>query len=168
MDKHPGPFGANLTFGGPGTKPVKPGAMIRQVLSLMCSLSGPWNLAEKYPELRRIILEQTLEPLPPGMEIGMTFYLGPKVRISGPQLRIDSNEGSWRWVQEMAYPPFSFYLVIASNIDQPGLGLMVGDWTMLPPDSKQTFQGVYEIGFGWAPYPGDYRSRAAISGDSSN
>ena len=142
--------------------------MVRQVLSCMCSLSGPWDLAGRYPEIRHIVLEQSVEKLPERMEIGIALYAGPKVRISGPQLRVNVESGTWRWCQEIAYPPFAFLMVIASNKEKPGLGLMIGDWTTFAPSAQKHFKGAFEIGFGWSPYPGDYRSRAAINAGGKN
>ena len=49
----------------------------------------------------------------------------------GPQLRVDLKTETWRWCQEIAYPPFAFLFVIASNKANPGLGLMMHDWTTL-------------------------------------
>ena len=49
-----------------------------------------------------------------------------------------------------------------SNKELAGTGLMIGEFTMLPTEKEQYFSGISEVGFGWSPYPGDYRSRAAI------
>ncbi|NTU47237.1 hypothetical protein HGA88_06430 [Candidatus Roizmanbacteria bacterium] len=96
------------------------------------------------------------------MELGMYIYFGPRSRIHGPQLRIDTRAKVWRWVEEIAYPPFAFQLVLASNRECPGLGLLIDNFTTLSPDTPQYFSGIIEMGFGWTPYPGDYRSKAAI------
>ncbi len=162
LDSLPGPFGENITFGNKKDGAVKPGALVRQVMSCMCSLSGSWDLAGRYPAIRRIILEQSIESLPEGMELGMFIFFGPRVRIHGPQLHIDAKTETWRWVQEIAYPPFAFQLVIASNKKDPGLGLLIDNFTELSPDKQQYFSGIIELGFGWSPYPGDYRSKTAI------
>lgn len=162
LNKEIGPFAKEVTFGSKEKGSIKPGAFVRQVLSGMCSLSGAWNLAERYPVLRRIILEQATESLPKGIELGMSLYVGPKVRICGPQLRVDQKTETWRWCQEIAFPPFAFLLVIASNKKEPGIGLMINDFSVLTPVKEQYFSGVIEIGFGWSPYPGDYRSQATI------
>lgn len=168
LDKTLGPFGDKLNFGNKDDGGVKPGAFVRQVLSCMCSLSGPWDLAEKYPVLRRIILQQSKEKLPAGMELGMTVYFGPNIRIHGPQLKIDWGNGVWRWCQEIAFPPFAFLLILASNIKESGLGLLIDNFTELSPQEKQNYTGLVEMGFGWTPYPGDYRSKAKIIADRSN
>ena len=163
LNSTPGPFGENINFSSNGPEDaVKPGAFVRQILSCMCSLSGTWNLAGRYPAIRRIILEQATESLPAGMELGMYLYVGPKVRIVGPQLLIDMKTKTWRWVEEIAYPPYAFQFVIASNSPNPGMGLLIDPFTSVSPDAKMQFSGVIELGFGWSPYPGDYRSKAAI------
>jgi hypothetical protein len=165
LDSLIGLFGENFTFGSKEDGSVKPGSFVRQILSLMCSLSGSWDLAGRYPSIRRIILEQTTESLPQGMELGMFIFFGPRVRIHGPQLRIDAKTLIWRWVQEIAYPPFAFQFVIASNDPQPGLGLLIDNFAILSPGTEQYYSGLMEMGFGWSPYPGDYRSKAAILKD---
>jgi len=162
LDQSIGPFGWEVTFGNKQTGTVKPGAFVRQILSCMCSLSGTWDLAGRYPEIRRIVLEQSAEKLPAKLDLGMSLYLGPKIRTMGPQLKIDVKTGIWIWCQEIAFPPFSFLLVLDSNKELAGTGLMIGEFTMLPTEKEQYFSGISEVGFGWSPYPGDYRSRAAI------
>lgn len=165
LDQSIGPFIKSITFGNTTEGSVKPGALVRQVLSCMCSLSGKWDLAAKHPEIRRIVLEQTAETLPTGMELGMSLYFGPKIRIHGPQLRVDYKTGIWRWCQEIAFPPFAFQLIIASNSTEPGLGLLINDFTTIKPDQEMYFTGDIEMGFGWSPYPGDYRSSATIKSE---
>jgi len=63
---------------------------------------------------------------------------------------------------EMAYPPFAFMLVIASNVAEPGLGLLMNEFVRSEPTARERFEGTAQIGFGWSPYPGDYRTRARI------
>jgi hypothetical protein len=162
LDQSVGPFGWKVTFGSKESGSVKPGAFVRQILSCMCSLSGAWNLAGQHPEIRRIVLEQSVERLSPSLDLGMSLYLGPKVRIMGPQLKIDFKTKTWVWCQEIAFPPFAFLLILKSNKKHAGTGLMIGEFTTLAPDKEQYFSGITEVGFGWSPYPGDYRSRAAI------
>lgn len=157
-----GPAADDIEFGSKEKGSVKPGAFVRQVLSGMSSLSGVWDLAERYPEIRRIILEQSTEPLPKGMDLGMALFVGPKIRMGGPQLVIDQKTKTWRWVQEIAFPPFAFYFIVASNKNESGKGLMLNEMTLLSPKEERYYSGIVEIGFGWSPYPGDYRSQAAI------
>src|SRR3990167_6592028 len=115
LDQAVGPFGWEVVFGSKERGAVRPGAFIRQVLSCMCSLSGIWDLASRHPEIRRIILEQSVEQLPSNLDLGMSIYLGPKVRTMGPQLKVDFKTKTWIWCQEIAFPPFAFLLVLESN-----------------------------------------------------
>ena len=156
------PFGWTLQLGSQGSGGVRPGAFVRQVLSMMCTLSGSWDLPRLHPEVRRIILESSTEPISSSLALGMCLYLGPRIRIMGPQLHVQPFQGAWRWVMEVAFPPFAFLMVLKTNVDDPGLGLMMTDWVQWSPSEEFAFEGLLQVGFGWVPYPGDYRSRAAI------
>jgi hypothetical protein len=162
------PLGWQLQLGSKETVGVRPGAFVRQVLSMMCSLSGSWELAERHPEVRRIILDQRLEPLRGRLALGASLYFGPRIRIMGPTMKVEPSTQSWRWLMEMAYPPFAFVMVLDSNLDDPGMGLMMNDWVQHEPSEELKFDGLLEVGFGWTPYPADYRSRAAVSQSSHN
>jgi hypothetical protein len=63
---------------------------------------------------------------------------------------------------ELAFPPFSFLCVIASNVKEPGIGLMMNDWTTEDLGKRCAFEGLVRLGFGWTPLPGDYRTSASI------
>jgi hypothetical protein len=165
LDQLAEPLGWNLTAGSKEAGGVLPGLFARQVLSCFCSLSGTWDLAERHPEIRHIILDQSPEPLPLGLELGLSLYVGPHARMAGPTLLVEPEAGEWRWLMEMAYPPFAFLLVMTSNINESGVGLMMNDWTTLDLKEPKSFEGIARIGFGWSAYPGDYRSRSAIAAD---
>jgi hypothetical protein len=133
IDRNPSPFGAEVQFGSESDGGVAPGAFVRQVLSCMCTLSCSWDLAEQHPAVRRIVLEQATEPLPDGLHLGMALYAGPDSRMSGPQLRIDVEADSWEWALEMAHPPFAFKMVLATNADEPYIGLDLAPLTLRIP-----------------------------------
>ena len=147
------PSAGHSSSGSKETGGVKPGAFVRQVLSMMCSLSGTWDLAARHPEVRRIILDQSCEPLAGSLQLGVALYLGPRIRIMGPQLRIEPQSNSWRWLMEMAFPPFAFLLVLDSNLADSGMGLMMTDWVQHDAGEEKKFEGLFEVGFGWTPYP---------------
>jgi hypothetical protein len=163
LDNRVGRFAWALKLGDQETCGVKPGAFVRQVLSMMCSLSGTWDLSRRHPEVRRIVLQGSTEPLPSNLALGAALFLGPRIRIMGPQLHVQPGTGSWRWLMEVAYPPFAFILSLASNMHEPVGGLMMTDWVGFSSADEQFFQGDFEVGFGWTPYPGDYRSNASIT-----
>lgn len=142
-----------------------PGAFVRQVMSCICTLSGTWNLAERHPEIRRIILEQSTEVLPPELKLGLGLYFGPRSRMIGPQLQVEPDKGEWRWLIELAYLPFAFLCVIASNVKEPQVGFVMNNWTLVKPTDRKRVEGIVRVGFGWSSYPGDYRSSCAISAE---
>jgi hypothetical protein len=161
IDREPGPKGLEAQFGGASDGGVAPGRFVRQVLSMMCSLSGQWDLAGRQPAIRRIVLDQSVEPLPGDLHASMSIYLGPHSRIAGPQLRVDTASGEWAWVIELAHRPFAFVMVLASNIDTHA-GLDIGALTEIAIDRRVAYTAMFDIGFGWSAYPGDYRSSAAL------
>lgn len=166
LNDKPGPFGQKIQF-GVKDHPVRPGALARQVLSLMCSLSGTWDLSETFPEIRDIVLNETAAKLPESLDLGMTLYSGPRARLAGPQLRVNIEENSWEWLMEMAFPPLAFILVLASSKPHPLHGLVMNEWTLRNPQDELIFRGEVEIGFGWSPYPGDYRTLAKIQAEAN-
>lgn len=142
--------------------PFRPGAVVRQVLSCFCSLSGSWDLAARHPEVRRVVLEQSCEELALPLAVGMSFFLGPRSRYAGPSLVVLDESSSWQWVMEFSYPPLSFLMVLDANTDTYDVGTVISDWTLIHPSEVKHVQAPTRIGFGWTPYPGDYRSRAQI------
>lgn len=147
---------------GSKENPVHPGAFVRQVLSMFCSLSATWDIAERYPVIRRIVLEQSLEKLPDNLDLVMGLYLGPMLRFAGPQLVIDVGESLWQWVMEIAYPPYSFLLVLASNKHETLNGAVMNEMVIWELKQTAIYEAEFGVGFGWTPYPGDYRTSARI------
>lgn len=160
LNENPKPTLVTGQLGGKKDGGVSPGAMVRQVLSGMCSLSSGWDLAGTSPTIRQIVLDGSLGPLPDGMSLWMELFAGPKTRVIGPQV-VSEREGHWAWVMEIAHPPFAFLLVLASNYE-PRYSMDMSPFTMEAVDRRVLLEATWQVGFGWTPLPGDYRSRAAI------
>jgi hypothetical protein len=165
LSSQQGPFGQRLQF-GTADQPVFPGAFARQALSFMCSLSGSWDIAERYPIIREFLLTDKTEKLPDGLDLGMSLYAGPRSRIAGPQLKINVDDMSWQWLMEVAFPPFAFTLVLLSSKKEPLEGLVLNEWFLQGAQDSIVFKGEIEIGFGWSPFPGDYRTLARINSEA--
>jgi hypothetical protein len=166
MNGRNGPFALKVQF-GKTDNPVHPGALVRQVLSMMCSLSGTWDLAGSYPVIKSIVLDEATVPLPSNLDLGMSLYAGPRARMVGPQLKVDLHEKTWQWLMEIAYPPFSFVLVLASSTEDPLNGLVLNEWSMQATKAPLAFKGEIGVGFGWSPYPADFRTRAQIEAEAA-
>jgi hypothetical protein len=138
---------------------------VRQVLSMMCSIAGPWMLTTQHPEVRRIVLEKERLALPRPLALVMNLQVG-SVRVIGPTLEIQ-NDGQWRWVCEVAYPPFALLMVLArSPTDTPVAGTSLAQLTEIPFGSGG-LQAGYQIGFAHTAYPGDWRTRAQVEADAA-
>jgi hypothetical protein len=95
------------------------------------------------------------------MSLGLSFFLGPGSRITPPSLEIQLREQRWRWVIEVAHPPLATVLVLASSHPERHT-FDLSPFTSIPWDQHQPIEGDVETGFGYTPYPGDYRTRADI------
>lgn len=165
-DTDPSPFGVSFRFAGSGTDVgVSPGRFIRQVLSCMCSLSGPWDIAETHPALREVVLDQATRSIAPH-QVFLSFCWGPNSRLTGPQLIADATSGEWAWVMELSHPPLSLCYVLASNHEVQTGGVEITSFAEEAVDDRYVFDvdDPVEVGFTWTPYPWDFRSSAAISG----
>lgn len=156
LNESPEPMFVSGRFGGNADGGVSPGAMVRQVLSCMCSLSGSWDLARTSPAIRRIVLEGSMEPLPEEMSLWMELFAGPMSRMVGPQVISDA-PGHWAWVMEIAHPPFAFTLVLCSNYAAT-YGMDMSPFVLENPIRRVSLEATWQIGFGWTPLPGDLRS----------
>lgn len=150
-----------------GDRGPRPGAMVRQVLAMMCSVSAGFDLAGRYPAIRQMILERTTEPLPSGMSIGLTAYLSTRSRISAPMFSLDTNRRMWRWTIEIAHAPLASLLVLTSGGNAPAHVWDISSYTQIAPNVSARVEVDLEIGFGNTPYPGDYRTKAAVDADAA-
>lgn len=158
------PAGEFEFSGDPGPRP---GAFVRQVLAMMCAVSSEFDLAGRYPAIRRLVLEDSGEPLPEGMGVGLSLYLGPLSRIVGPMVTVIPSEDRWEWLMEIAHPPFATLMVLASNVPSVH-GFDLSDFTLLPSSDRRRVRGRLPVGFGHTFAAGDYRTRAALDAASSS
>lgn len=141
---------------------VYPGRFIRQVLSMLLSVSGSHELAERHPELPQLVLAGAPVQLPAPLSLFMTLYAGPVVRFAGGpwgQAIYQSGSNMWTWCIEIAFPPFAFQLILDGDTDTAS-GVDISKFSSLDPDESQEFniEGLM-VGFGHTPYPLDYRPR---------
>lgn len=141
---------------------VRPGAFVRQVLSLMASMSGPWDIARRHPELRGMVLEGTTGELPAGMSLDMSLFYGPSCILAGPTLVIDRASNGWKWCVVVAFPPFAFEMVLAADWQEGTPMCGIGDFLAVPPGSKASVELDLFVAFGHTALPTDWRTRHQI------
>ena len=159
VDRMASPVRGELGLGGQPSP--RPGAFVREVLAMMCSLSGPYDLAGRYPVIRRIVLEGASEGLPEGMSLGLSLVLPTQTRLVGPTAVVDTASLSWEWVLEMAHPPLALLMVIATSRPRRHL-FDLSRFTLAPPDEEIPVEARIEMGFAHTIYPGDYRTAATL------
>jgi len=169
LDAELQPRGGTMTLdGGDGRPSPRPGAFVRQVLSMFCSLSGGYDLAGKFPAIRRIVLDGAVEPLPAGMSIGMTIYLNTRSRVVGPMWVGDTRRGTWRWLMEVAHAPIATLLVLKSNREDDGPAHIcdISNFTQIGPNAHARVDGDIQITTAYQPEVGDYRTRAQVEAEA--
>lgn len=168
VDLNPEPFGVGFQFGSEHDGGVAPGDFVRQVLACMCTLAGPWNLTDRHPTVRHIILDGAPSAMPEQLRLHLCFCWGPRIRLLGPQLSVNAVTGEWAWLMEMAYPPLAMMMVLASNHEVVSEGVDITSFTEIEPRTKVVISVDEPIiaGFTWSPYAWDYRSSAALGAES--
>lgn len=154
--------------GGEGRPKPRPGAFIRQILAMMCSVSAGYDLAGRFPSVRRMIMDGTAEALPTGMSIGLTIYLNTRSRVIGPVLVVDTARGTWRWLMEVAHAPIATLMVLMGNRieDGPAHFCDISNFTQVGPTATARVDATVEIGTSYHVQIGDYRTKAQVEADA--
>lgn len=149
-----------------GFRDVYPGRFIRQVLSLMLSISGSPALGERYPDVRDLVLAGAPRALPEPLRIYFNLYADGRSRIAGGpngHAWFSHEEDVWRRILKVSFPPLSTILLIEGPPD-PSLGVDITLMTEMDVDARAGevhFEGLL-IGFGHKPFPGDFRTRGQL------
>jgi len=143
---------------------TQPGAFVRQVMSLMFSISGDWGLRDNYPELAQAVLDGSACTFPTDLFLGMVLCAGPMALACGPSLIIDAKSQTWRWVVVLAYPPLAFELELARSLPapRPTPACGIGDFFEVPERAIATVDLSLPLAFTNTAFPGDWRTRAQI------
>lgn len=144
----------------------RPGAFVRQALSIMCTLSANFDLAGRYPAIRRSILEKSTEALPEGMSLGLTGYIGGYPRVIGPQIVARVGEGSWHCLMELAVPPLAILMVLGGNSPYRHT-FDLTPFAEMAPGERRDVEGRLAVAIGYTMYPGDYRTKAMVEREAA-
>ena len=140
-----------------------PGAFVRQVLSMMCSVAGPWKVVDQHPELREALLEAQTCALPSGLRLGMALCAGPSGMTAGPSLKVNAPRGLWAWVAVVAHPPLVFELELAGSPDRPISPMCeIGNFLDVTPETRGSVDLDVIVAFTHTAFPGDWRTRYQI------
>lgn len=158
LDNDPEPRCARLVF-----KQVCPGRFLKAITALLLSVNSP-EFRLSHPELAAFVLDKDRMGLPDRYKFYLSLFLGPISRYVGVAGRLDVDSGQMAYLTEFSYPPFSCLLALdTSEFVQP-CGL-ISEFARYGYDQRADVEIDLLVGLGHTPYPGDYRSQAAI--DSS-
>lgn len=139
-----------------------PGSFARQVLSMMCSVAGPWRLTDEHPELRGVLLDDQSHELPDPLRMGMALCAGPSAVTAGPSIRADT-AGRWAWIAVLAHPPLAFELELAGSSERPPSPMCeIGHFLNVGPSTRATVDLDVIVAFTHTIFPGDWRTRRQI------
>jgi hypothetical protein len=142
---------------------MAPGAFARQVMSLMCSVVGPWDLAERHTEIRSAVRDGATCAMPADLTLSMLLCPGPLGLAAGPSLAMDIAARTWRWVAVLAHPPLAFELELATSENrEESPGCSIGGFLEHHEKVEGTAELELPIGFTNVAFPGDWRSRAQV------
>ena len=145
---------------------VYPGRFVRQVISMMMSVSGGPELGQRFPDLRNLALGGIPRELPEPLRIYLDLFAGPGGRIAGGRSgHFVGTAGVLRQVLEICYPPFALILLIGGTPD-PNLGCDISFFTDIDLEHKTEVEfSDLRIGFNNSNAPTDSRTLGQIEGN---
>ena len=161
LDKDPAPKWARLSF-----KEVYPLRFIKAVTTLLFSVNSP-EFQESHPDLATFVLDKDCMGLPDRYKFYLSLFLGPISRYVGVAGRGNVNSDQMDYLTEFSYPPFSCLLTIDTPQFVQPCGVISG-FADYRYNRRADMEIDVLVGFGHTPYPGDYRSQAAIDTDQAD
>ncbi|MGE0308296.1 MAG: hypothetical protein AB7Q27_21350 [Acidimicrobiia bacterium] len=160
MDAHAGFPMFDVTF-----KRVYPGRFIRQVISMMLSISGSDALARRFPVLRDLVLGGPPAEVPHDVRLYLHLYGDATTRVMGGpngSPGVDLTTGEVRRVLQLDHPPLGLMLQIEGPPMDTG-GADVSEFTTIDVDRQQdvSFEEL-PLGFGHKMWPNEYRTRGQL------
>lgn len=141
---------------------VYPGRFVREVISLVLSVSGGAELADRFPALRRLALGGPPEPLPPAIRLYLLLYGDPDIVRAGKAVAGDVDGGEGWDVIFLDFPPFGLFAVV----DGPPAGdvghEIAGFATISTNTEVHLVVPELRVGFGGSNLPCDYRTAGQL------
>ncbi|MFA9445130.1 hypothetical protein [Egicoccus sp. AB-alg6-2] len=98
----------------------------------------------------------------------MRFYAGPHIRLLPIMGAMNLRSRRIEVSVELAFPPFAFVDVVSGVPHKDDPGLEITDWTQLAGDDRCNVELDLPIGFGFTPFPGDYRPAEKIISEAGD
>lgn len=144
---------------------IRLGAVVRQALFMMLVASGSAGLGDRYPVLRRLVLDQAPGQLPSDIRLYLSFVMTSRIRINSTQVRMDLASGTSVAMVEVAGPPFAWLLEIGYH--SMSTAQDVSSWTQYSSADEVGVDITTVLGSAINPFAGDYRHLWEIEADTS-
>lgn len=148
-------------------KDVYGGRFVRQVLSMMLTISGSADLGDRIPDLRQLVLGGPPRQLPDPLRLYFLLYGSGNGRFAGgPKGQAWSSSSVLRRVMSIDFPPMAFLLLLEGT-EITDLGVDISSLTEWDVDRKSDlrFENL-PLGFGNKPWPADYRTKGQMRADA--
>jgi hypothetical protein len=142
---------------------VRPARFLKQVVTMLLAIAPADFVAHDNAELADYVLKPERTGLSDWYRFYLTLYRGPFARFVGYSARHDVETGRSEQLIELAYPPFSCVLSLDGDADIEGND--ISGFADLGIDELCIVDLDLLNGFGHTPFPGDFRTLAAVERD---
>ncbi len=148
-------------------KDLYAGRFVRQVLSMMLTISGSADLGDRIPDLRELVLGGAPRPLPNPLRLYFLLYGSGNGRYAGgPRGQAWMSSGVVRRVLSIDFPPMAFLMVLEGpEIDDLGVDISALTEWAVDRQSDVQFENL-PLGFGNKPWPADYRTKGQMRAEA--
>jgi hypothetical protein len=143
----------------------RPGAVIRQAVFMLMAMSGSAGFGDRYPVLRKIVLDGARMTLPGEMVIRLSLVISQRVRIHPVVAEIKLDEMEERALLEVAHLPFAWLAEIGPRSNRPAPD--VSSWTEIDPADEHNVDLTLPVGAIVTAIPDDRRHLWEIPKDAS-
>jgi hypothetical protein len=140
-------------------KQMRPLPILKEIVAMLLAVNGP-GFGQKNPALVEFVINKESRGLPSRYRIFLSLFRGPMARFAGLSTALRTDTCAITLLTEVAYPPFAYLLTIDSTPDIPIEEITA--WVNAESLEVRDVELDLLVAFGHTPYPGDYRSRAAI------
>ncbi len=156
----------NQKLGTIGFGNVYPLRFLKQVVAMILSVNGP-EFGDANTGLRAFVQDRSTRELSGRYQFYLALYRGPSARFAGLSGSLHLVTGAQHFITEIAYPPFAVLLSIDEKIPFLPIGNITG-FKSFGYDERADIELSLLVGFGHTPFPGDFRSSAAVERDRAS
>ena len=148
-----------------GLNGTRPGALLKQIVTMMLALSPPgFAFHHENLALRDFAQDPDWTGLPDRFQFYLALFVGPHVRLNGGAALAVLGEGGAgaTFGLELASPPFAYVMTVDEAAPPLAAGNISRFGELRSDQTAETVEMDILVGFGHTPFPFDFRSLAAV------